>query len=108
MPAVDDVFGLEFPPLSAIANPAATHYALACARCGYRAALKVGSWIDEKLQCTLRQNEISERLAPVEAIEHQFYSLPSFTRSFVTRLCLVMPSRGSASMKTRIVGWVAR
>lgn len=77
MPAVDDEFGLEFPPPSAIANPAATHYALARARRGYRAALKVGSWIDEKLQCTLRQNEISERLARVEAIEHQLnYSLP--------------------------------
>ena len=69
MPAVDDVFGLEFPPPSAIANPAATRYALARARRGYRAALKVGSWIDEKLQCSLRQNEISERLARVEAIE---------------------------------------
>jgi len=77
MPAVDDEFGLEFPPPSAIVNPAATHYALARARRGYRAALKVGSWIDEKLQCTLRQNEISERLARVEAIEHQLnYSLP--------------------------------
>ena len=76
MPAVDDVFGLKFPPPSAIANPTATHYTLARARRGYRAALKVGSWIDEKLQCTLRQNEISERLARVEAIEHQFYSLP--------------------------------
>lgn len=69
MPAVDDVFGLEFPPPSAIANPAATRYALARARRGYRAALKVGSWIDEKLQCSLRQKEISERLARVEAIE---------------------------------------
>jgi tetratricopeptide (TPR) repeat protein len=69
MPAVDDEFGLEFPPLSAIANPAATRYALARARRGYRAALKVGSWIDEKLQCSLRQTTISERLARVEAIE---------------------------------------
>jgi hypothetical protein len=69
MPAVDDVFGLEFPPPSAIANPAATRYALARARRGYRAALKVGSWIDEKLQCSLRQTTISERLARVEAIE---------------------------------------
>jgi tetratricopeptide (TPR) repeat protein len=76
MPAVDDEFGLEFPPPSAIANPAATRYALARARRGYRAALKVGSWIDEKLQCSLRQTTISERLARVEAIEHQFYSLP--------------------------------
>jgi tetratricopeptide (TPR) repeat protein len=71
MPAVDDEFGLEFPPPSAIANPAATRYALARARRGYRAALKVGSWIDEKLQCSLRQNEISERLARVEAIERK-------------------------------------
>jgi len=69
MPAVDDEFGLEFPPPSAIANPAATRYALARARRGYRAALKVGSWIDEKLQCSLRQTTISERLARVEAIE---------------------------------------
>ena len=76
MPAVDDEFGLEFPPPSAIANPAATRYALARARRGYRAALKVGSWIDEKLQCSLRQTTISERLARVEAIEHEFYSLP--------------------------------
>jgi len=71
MPAVDDEFGLEFPPPSAIANPAATRYALARARRGYRVALKVGSWIDEKLQCSLRQNEISERLARVEAIERK-------------------------------------
>lgn len=71
MPAVDDEFGLEFPPPSAIANPAATRYALARARRGYRAALKVGGWIDEKLQCSLRQNEISERLARVEAIERK-------------------------------------
>jgi tetratricopeptide (TPR) repeat protein len=71
MPAVDDEFGLEFPPPSAIANPAATRYALARARRGYRAALKVGSWIDEKLQCTLRQTRISERLARVEAIEQK-------------------------------------
>jgi len=71
MPAVDDEFGLEFPPLSAIANPAATRYALARARRGYRAALKVGSWIDEKLQCSLRQTTISERLARVEAIERK-------------------------------------
>jgi len=71
MPAVDDEFGLEFPPPSAIANPAATRYALARARRGYRAALKVGSWIDEKLQCTLRQTTISERLARVEAIERK-------------------------------------
>src|SRR4028119_1197469 len=41
MPAVDDVFGLEFPPPSAIANPAATRYALARARRGYRAALRL-------------------------------------------------------------------
>jgi len=71
MPAVDDEFGLEFPPPSAIANPAATRYALARARRGYRAALKVGSWIDEKLQCSLRQTTISERLARVEAIERK-------------------------------------
>lgn len=71
MPAVDDVFGLELPPPSAIANPAATRYALARARRGYRAALKVGSWIDEKLQCSLRQTTISERLARVEAIEQK-------------------------------------
>jgi tetratricopeptide (TPR) repeat protein len=71
MPAVDDEFGLEFPPLSAIANPAATRYALARARRGYRAALKVGGWIDEKLQCSLRQTTISERLARVEAIERK-------------------------------------
>jgi tetratricopeptide (TPR) repeat protein len=71
MPAVDDEFGLEFPPPSAIANPAATCYALARARRGYRAALKVGSWIDEKLQCSLRQTTISERLARVEAIERK-------------------------------------
>jgi tetratricopeptide (TPR) repeat protein len=71
MPAVDDEFGLEFPPPSAIANPAATRYALARARRGYRAALKVGGWIDEKLQCSLRQTTISERLARVEAIERK-------------------------------------
>lgn len=71
MPAVDDEFGLEFPPPSAIANPAATGYALARARRGYRAALKVGSWIDEKLECSLRQTTISERLARVEAIERK-------------------------------------
>ena len=71
MPAVDDVFGLEFPPPSAIANPAATRYALARARRGYRAALKVGGWIDEKLQCSLRQTTISERLARVEAMERK-------------------------------------
>ena len=71
MPAVDDEFGLEFPPPSAIANPTATRYALARARRGYRAALKVGSWIDEKLQCSLRQTTISERLARVEAIERK-------------------------------------
>ena len=71
MPAVDDEFGLEFPPPSAIANPAATRYALARARRGYRAALKLGGWIDEKLQCSLRQTTISERLARVEAIERK-------------------------------------
>ena len=71
MPAVDDVFELEFPPPSAIANPAATRYALARARRGYRAALKVGRWIDKKLQCSLRQTTISERLARVEAIERK-------------------------------------
>lgn len=71
MPAVDDEFGLEFPPPSAIANPSATRYALARARRGYRAALKVGSWIDEKLECSLRQTTISERLARVEAIERK-------------------------------------
>lgn len=71
MPAVDDEFGLEFPPPSAIANPAATRYSLARARRGYRPALKVGSWIDEKLQCSLRQTTISERLARVEAIERK-------------------------------------
>jgi len=71
MPAVDDVFGLEFGPPSAIAHPAATRYALARARRGYRAALKVGGWIDEKLQCSLRQTTISERLARLEAIEHK-------------------------------------
>ncbi|WP_293352142.1 MULTISPECIES: hypothetical protein [unclassified Microcoleus] len=71
MPAVDDVFGLEFPPPSCIANPTGTRYALARARRGYRAALKVGSWIDEKLQCSRRQKEISDRLARVEAIEQK-------------------------------------
>ena len=71
MPAVDDEFGLEFPPPSCMAHPTATRYALARARRGYRAALKVGSWIDEKLQCSLRQTTISERLARVEAIERK-------------------------------------
>lgn len=71
MPAVDDEFGLEFAPPSRIANPTATRYALARARRGYNAALKVGLWIDEKLQCSLRQKEISERLVRVEAIEQK-------------------------------------
>jgi tetratricopeptide (TPR) repeat protein len=71
MPAIDDEFGLEFPPPSSIANPTATRYALARARRGYRAALKVGGWIDEKLECSLRQKEISDRLARVEAIEQK-------------------------------------
>ncbi|WP_293143117.1 MULTISPECIES: hypothetical protein [unclassified Microcoleus] len=71
MPAVDDEFELEFPPPNCIANPTATRYALARARRGYRAALKVGSWIDEKLQCSRRQKEISDRLARVEAIERK-------------------------------------
>lgn len=71
MPAVDDEFGLEFAPPSRIANPTATRYALARARRGYNAALKFGLWIDEKLQCSLRQKEISERLVRVEAIEQK-------------------------------------
>lgn len=71
MPAVDDEFGLEFPPPSRIADPIATRYALARTRRGYNAALKVGRWIDEKLQCILRQKEISERLERVEAIEQK-------------------------------------
>ena len=71
MPAVDDEFGLEFAPPSRIANPTATRYALARARRGYDAALKVGLWIDEKLECTKRQKEISERLVRVEAIEQK-------------------------------------
>jgi hypothetical protein len=59
MPPVDDEFGLEFPPPSCIANPATTRYALARARRGYRAALKIGCWLDEKLECRLRQQQIS-------------------------------------------------
>ncbi|WP_293333244.1 hypothetical protein [Microcoleus sp. CAWBG58] len=72
MPAVEDEFGLEFPPPNRIANPTATRYALARARRGYRAALKVGSWIDEKLQCSVRQKEISDRLSRCQVIINLF------------------------------------
>lgn len=72
MSPVDDEFGLEFPPPSSIANPTATRYALARARRGYRAALKVGRWIDEKLQCSLRQQELFERLSRCQVIINLF------------------------------------
>jgi hypothetical protein len=65
----DDEYDLKFPALDGHASPNAPNHELKKARASYQSALTTGQWIDEQLQCTFRQREISERLARAERIE---------------------------------------
>jgi hypothetical protein len=65
----DDELATEFPAPGALTNPRAPLFELARARAAYDAALRVGRWIDEQLECHARRQEINARLARVAAIE---------------------------------------
>lgn len=65
----DDELADEFPLPDALDNPRAPLFELAKARAAYDAALRVGRWIDEQLECRARQQEIHSRRARVAAIE---------------------------------------
>lgn len=67
----DDEFANTFPADAAhLPESTAALSELRKARAAYETALKTGRWIDEQFECSLRQQEISARLARVTAIEH--------------------------------------
>ena len=70
MNPADSEYGLEFPLPARIADIKATCRMMVRARHAYDAALKVGQWIDEQLQCNWRQGEVSKRYAQIESIEN--------------------------------------
>jgi hypothetical protein len=61
MPTTDEEFGTAGEP--AVGVTRSVESALARARRAYGAALKVGAWIDERLDCSVRTEEVGERLA---------------------------------------------
>jgi hypothetical protein len=69
MPPMDDDYSDTFPPPEQIADVGATRLAVARVRRAYASALRVGSEIDRKLECHIRRDEISRRLARIEDIE---------------------------------------
>jgi tetratricopeptide (TPR) repeat protein len=68
MAPTDDEYGLDFLPPDRITDAKVVRHEVAHAKRAYDAALNVGRWIDEQLQCTLREQEISGRLARVQSI----------------------------------------
>jgi hypothetical protein len=65
----DDELGVEFPTPAEIENPPVTLFELGKARAAYDAALKIGCWIDDQLECHARRQEIYARRARLESIE---------------------------------------
>jgi tetratricopeptide (TPR) repeat protein len=67
----DDEYDVEFPQPRGNRTSHAQGHELKQARASYHAALITGQWIDEQLQCTFRQREVSERLARAKQLERQ-------------------------------------
>lgn len=63
LPQLDDEFGTRGVEASEVSAPSAVRPAAARAERAYGAALKVGAWMDEKLECGWRSAEVGRRLA---------------------------------------------
>lgn len=68
MEPVDDEYGESFPMPITVVEVDNTRRRLIRARLAYNRALTVGKELDEKLQCSWRQREISNRFERIEAI----------------------------------------
>jgi tetratricopeptide (TPR) repeat protein len=71
MAVVDDEFCEEFPSPERPHDGAGTRSALRKARTAYSSALTIGSQLDQRLECTWRQDQIAARLARVEGIDRK-------------------------------------
>ncbi|MFL6337281.1 MAG: hypothetical protein ACJ754_28615 [Pyrinomonadaceae bacterium] len=63
LPTLDDEFGTTGEPPCARASDNSLEFEVGRARRAYGAALKVGAWIDERLECSVRTGEVKRRLA---------------------------------------------
>jgi len=60
---LDDEFGMRGAAHEEVEPARPAGFEAARARRAYAAALKVGAWIDEKLECSIRTDEVNRRLA---------------------------------------------
>jgi tetratricopeptide (TPR) repeat protein len=67
-PTDDEYYMVELLPSDRPTNAKAVRHELVRAQRAYDAAMRVGRWLDEQLQCTLREQEISGRLARVQSV----------------------------------------
>lgn len=68
LPQLDDEFGTRGARAGEVAAPRPTGSEAARARRAYRAALKVGGWIDEMLECSVRTEEVTGRLSRLAGV----------------------------------------
>jgi tetratricopeptide (TPR) repeat protein len=69
LPQIDDEFGTPGEPVGGAEAARSVGTEAARARRAYGAALKVGAWIDERLECSWRTEEVERRLARLFQLE---------------------------------------